>query len=82
MKSGQMEYVSLGEHDDSVLKKFHSICCPVQTGDGEIFYFAALMKEQFDILVGRDLFRAYAKFFEATLHNMREHMKAETQNIH
>lgn len=80
MKSGQMEYVSLGEHDDSVLKKFHSICCPVQTGDGEIFYFAALMKEQFDILVGRDLFRAYAKFFEATLHNMREHMKAETQN--
>lgn len=80
MKSGQMEYVSLGEHDDSTLKMFHSICCPVQTGDGEIFYFAALMKEQFDILVGRDLFRAYAKFFEATLHNMCEHMKAETQN--
>ena len=25
MKSGQMEYVSLGEHDDSTLKMFHSI---------------------------------------------------------
>ncbi|MCI8991943.1 MAG: sigma 54-interacting transcriptional regulator [Eubacterium sp.] len=80
MKSGKMEYVPPEEHDVMKLKKFHSVCCPVRTGDNEVFYFAALMKENFDILTGWDLFRAYARFFESNLQNMREHMKAETQN--
>lgn len=81
MKSGKTELIYPEQHETAQLKKCYSIACPVKNGESCIGFFCGLMKDKFDAQYGKEIFTAYAKFFEATVQKEivleAEHLKNE-----